>query len=367
MAGLNARAAALGRPHRAVLVAGHPRHSVLDRVRERLQIPLVETRVVRTPSGILASEIIGKRGPLADAQAFVIGTTRPGSVDDDFLKNVAILQALSISSVRDIVLFLLHTPYGRQDRKAKTREPVSNALMHQFLASLTHWGAVGVIDDRLVGIGERAILSRTVILDRHSPQDGITMMPIESITGVRLLAEFFRQRPGQFPFENIWVTPTDAGGTRAARIFAQSLFQGFPGWESHLLSMLKVRVPNPVSRLYGEIPPGRVSQAIVIIFDDMVDTGGTIESAVHALEEKGVNPRQIWVATIHALYSGNALERFQALGLGGIVVTNSTQLEVARLPEGTLTVEVAPVVTAAIERSVLGVSFEGLEGIAYYV
>ncbi len=92
---------------------------------------------------------------------------------------------------------------------------------------------------------------------------------------------------------------------------------------------------------------GEVEGRTCILVDDMVDTGGTLANAVHALKERGA--RQVFAAATHALLSGSAKEKLAAAPLEEFVVTNTIQIPEERCFEGMKVLSVAGLFAQAIQ------------------
>jgi ribose-phosphate pyrophosphokinase len=203
--------------------------------------------------------------------------------------------ALKRASVSGITLVLPYLPYLRQDRKDKPRVPISARLLADLIES-----------------NEK--VDRVITLDMHADQEqGFFSIPVDNINARGVHADYFRKR-FDGDFSNVIVVAPDFGGAVRARRFATRLGEHVP------VSIIDKRRPGPneveVIGFVGEGVDGRD----VILYDDMIDTGGTIRAAV--AEIKGLGARSIRVCATHALLSADAAAAFQAASCS-VVVTPS--------------------------------------------
>ena len=184
--------------------------------------------------------------------------------------------------------------YGRQDRKAKGREPISAAAMIRVLQSA---GA-----DRLVSV------------DMHSAQtQGVFNGPFDHLTAEPALVEALRDEITDEASEDVVVVSPDAGRVKEAEEYADAL-----GAVS--LHIPKTRRDDELERRHGiETLDGKVA----IITDDMIDTAGTLISAVEVVKTAGA--RRILVAATHGILSDPAIERLSHAPIDKLVITNSIE------------------------------------------
>ena len=150
-----------------------------------------------------------------------------------------------------------HFPYARQDRVSKPREPISAKL----------------ICDLLVTAGANHVIT----LALHTDQiQGFSDVPMDALKSHKLFAEYFTKKN----LKDLVVVSPDAGGTKAAKIFADSV-------GADLAVMHKTRPRHNEASILHVV--GEINGKTAIIYDDMIDTAGSICAAKEALIQYGAN------------------------------------------------------------------------------
>ena len=241
-------------------------------------------------------------------------TCRP--VNQSIMELLIMIDAFKRASAGRITAVVPYYAYGRSDKKDQPRVPITARL----------------VADMITVAGADRVLS----LDLHQGQiQGFFNIPVDELTAVHLLSNYFRQKQIQNP-----VVVTDLGFAKRARTFAELL-------DAPLAIIEKRRVGNldraEVMNVIGEVRNRRA-----IIVDDEIDTAGTLLEVVRALQREGVD--EIWACATHGVLSDPAIDRIAASGLRELVLTDSIPLPVEkRLPQIT-TLSVAPLIGEAIRR-----------------
>jgi ribose-phosphate pyrophosphokinase len=179
--------------------------------------------------------------------------------------------------------------YARQDRKAAPRVPISARLVADLLE------AVGI--------------DRVLTIDLHAGQiQGFFDIPVDHLYSAPVLVDYVRK---EYLNDLVIVSP-DAGGVERARAFAKRL-------DASLAIIDKRREKANVSQVMNVI--GDVEGKNAILFDDMIDTAGTIAHAAAALTKNGA--KKVIAACAHAVLSGPALDRINESPLEEVIVTNT--------------------------------------------
>lgn len=105
---------------------------------------------------------------------------------------------------------------------------------------------------------------------------------------------------------------------------------------------------------------GDIKDKICIMYDDIIDTAGTICGAAQLLKDKGA--RDVYVCATHPVFSGPALERLENAPIKEVVVTNTIPLDEKTLPSKITQLSVAPLLGEAISRIHEGESVSSLFG-----
>ncbi|MGQ9800309.1 MAG: ribose-phosphate pyrophosphokinase [Candidatus Saccharicenans sp.] len=203
------------------------------------------------------------------------------------------LDAFKRASAGRITAVIPYFAYARQDWKDRPRVPISARLMADLL--------------------ETAGANRVLTMDLHSPQiQGFFSIPVDNLMAAPVIANHIRT----LNLANLTIVSPDAGGVGRARVFAKRL--------DARLAIIDKRRPAPnVAQVLHVI--GEVRDQDVVIFDDMVDTAGTLTLGVEALRREGA--RRIFAACTHPVLSGEAVERIEKSGLEKVFVTDTIPLK----------------------------------------
>jgi ribose-phosphate pyrophosphokinase len=202
------------------------------------------------------------------------------------------VDAFKRSSAGRITAVIPYFPYARQDWKDRPRVPISARLVADLI--------------------EKAGANRVLTMDLHSPQiQGFFGIPVDNLMAAPVLAHHIKT----LKLDETTVVSPDAGGVGRARVFAKRL--DVP------LAIIDKRRPAPnVAEVLHVI--GDVAGRNCVIFDDMVDTAGTLTESAKALVEHGA--KRIFSAATHAVLSGPAVDRIAQSKLERILVTNTIPL-----------------------------------------
>jgi ribose-phosphate pyrophosphokinase len=270
------------------LFAGSATPKLAERIAQHLGIRLGAIHVGRFSNGEVRVEI---EENVRGADVFVVqSTSHP--VNENLVELLVMLDALRRASSRRITAVIPHYGYGRQDRKARGREPITAKLVANLLVT--------------------AGADRILTMDLHTPQiQGFFDIPLDHLMGAPILSAYLQERE----LSNHMVIAPDAGGGNRARELAERL--GVP-----IGFVDKRRTAPGVSEVTNII--GRVRGKDCILVDDIIDTGGTIVQAAEALLNEGA--RSVMAACYHPVLSGGGVERLQQSPLTEVVVTDTVPL-----------------------------------------
>lgn len=237
-------------------------------------------------------------------------------VNQHLMELLIMIDALKRASARSINIVMPYYGYARQDRKARSREPITSKLIADLL--------------------ETAGADRVITLDLHAPQiQGFFDIPIDHLQGVPILANYFEK----MEFEDIIVVSPDHGGVTRARKMADYL--------KAPIGIIDKRRPRPnVSEVMNIV--GNIEGKTAILIDDIIDTAGTITAAADALVENGA--KEVYACCTHPVLSGPALQRINDSKIKELVVTNSIPLTEDRKSDKVTELSVAPLIGEAITR-----------------
>jgi len=246
---------------------------------------------------------------------FVIQSTC-APVNEHLMELLVMLDSLKRASAKTINVVMPYYGYARQDRKARSRDPITAKLVANLI--------------------ETAGADRVIAMDLHAMQiQGFFDIPVDHLLGVPILGDYFYEKELDQP---VVVSP-DHGGVVRARRLADSL--------EAPLAIIDKRRPEPnvveVMNIIGDVK-GRTA----ILVDDIIDTAGTISLAAGALLEAGA--KEIYACCTHPVLSGPAVERLEAAPLKEIVVTDTIPLRQEQKSDKIKVLSVAPLMGEAIKR-----------------
>ena len=222
---------------------------------------------------------------------FIIQT---GSFDANFhlMELFLMLDAAKRASAERLTAVIPYYCYARQDWKDRPRVPISARLVADLI--------------------ETSGADRVLTMDLHSPQiQGFFSVPADNLTSAPVLASHI----GSLGLGKLTIVSPDAGGVGRARDFAKRLGAG--------LAIIDKRRPAPNEAKVLHVI-GDVKDRDVIIFDDMVDTAGTLVLSADALKKEGA--RRILAACTHPVLSGPAIEKIENSPIEKLIVTDTMPL-----------------------------------------
>jgi ribose-phosphate pyrophosphokinase len=233
--------------------------------------------------------------------------------DRDLMQLCLMCQAARLSFAQSIHIVIPYFPYARQDRIAEPREPISAKLTAQML--------------------ETAGADHIITLDLHSSQiQGFFSIPVDALEARTIFADYFRKKK----LKNPVIVAPDVGGAKRTKKFADLM-------GADLAILHKTRPEHQKAEIVEVV--GDIEGRTCILFDDMIDTAGSLLSAKRALEKRGANP-QMYAAATHAIFSGNAKENLRNAKFTEIVVTDSMPVT-EKLP-GLTVLPIAPLLARVI-------------------
>ncbi|MFZ3578495.1 ribose-phosphate diphosphokinase [Virgibacillus sp. DJP39] len=237
-------------------------------------------------------------------------------VNQHIMELLIMIDALKRASARSINIVMPYYGYARQDRKARSREPITAKLIANLL--------------------ETAGANRVITLDLHAPQiQGFFDIPIDHLQGVPILSEYFKKKN----LDDIIIVSPDHGGVTRARKMADRL--------KAPIGIIDKRRPRPnVAEVMNIV--GNIEGKTAILIDDIIDTAGTITLAANALVENGA--KEVYACCTHPVLSGPAMERIENSKIKELVITNSIPLEAEKYTQKVKQLSVAPLIGEAIVR-----------------
>ncbi len=248
----------------------------------------------------------------------VQSTSRP--VNDNLMELLIMIDAMKRASAGRITAVIPYFGYARQDRKTKARDPISAKLVANMLTA--------------------AGADRVLTMDLHAAQiQGFFDIPVDNLLGNPVFVDYYAKKFGEKCEDMVVVSP-DVGSVARARAFAQKLHMNLAIVDKRRQKANQCEVMNVIGDVEGKD---------CILFDDMVDTAGSLCNAAKAVVEVG-GARNVYACASHAVLSGPAVER-----INDSVITELAFLDTIAPIDPSLSnkikyLTVAPMFAEAIER-----------------
>ena len=254
---------------------------------EKLCIKPTETEVKKFANG---ETYVNIKEDMRNKDVYLL-TSVGHSVNDNLMETYLKADAARRMGANKVVAVMPNFPYGRQERKTELGEPISARLN---LALLHASGVDEVI---------------TTDIHAAALQGFARQMKLTDLSSLEEMTAYFK---GKVNPDNLVVVSPDLGGVKRADKFAKAL-------NCEKAIIFKNREAHNVAK--AESLLGSVEGKDCIIYDDIIDTAGTITEAAKMLKENGAN--RIFIAASHGLFNGPALERLEKAPIEEVVVTNS--------------------------------------------
>ncbi len=245
---------------------------------------------------------------------FIIQSTS-NPVNDNLMELLIMIDAAKRASAGRVTAVMPYFGYARQDRKARSRDPITAKLVADLITS--------------------AGADRVLTMDLHAAQiQGFFNIPVDNLLGGPLLYSYYADKLG----EDFIVVSPDIGSVNRSRKVAERL--GCP------LAIIDKRRPKAnVMEVMNII--GNVEGKRCLLVDDMIDTGGTIVQGAEALVKAGA--KEIKACCTHAVLSGPAIERLRDSAIDELVMLDTIQLPPEKILPKMKILSTADIFAAAIE------------------
>ena len=248
----------------------------------------------------------------------VASTCKP--VNDRLMELLILIDACRRASAGRVTAVIPYFGYARQDRKAKSRDPISSKLIANMITA--------------------AGADRVLTMDLHAAQiQGFFDIPVDHLLGCPTFIQYWMNKfpEDQFNHDDFVVVSPDVGSVARARTFANKVHMG--------LAIVDKRRPKAnVCEVMNVI--GDVKGKTCILYDDMVDTAGSLCNAAQALVDNGA--KAVYACATHGVLSGPALDRIEASPIQELVLLNTIPLEKNTPSNKIVQLNVAPIFARAI-------------------
>jgi ribose-phosphate pyrophosphokinase len=297
------------------LLAGNSNRTLAEAIADHLDTPLTRAQVRRfADNEVFVAIDENVRGE----DVFVVQSTSYPS-NDNLMELLICVDALSRASAKRITAVMPYFGYARQDRKTGGRTPISAKLVANLIT--------------------RAGADRVLTMDLHAGQiQGFFDIPTDNLLATPVLADDINSHYRKS--KDLMIVSPDVGGVVRARALANRL-------NADLAIVDKRRSGPGESEVMNII--GEVQGRSCILFDDIVDSAGTLCNAAKALIDQGAQEVSAYVT--HGVLSGAAVDRVSGSALKELVITDSIEApdHVRNCPRVRI-VSVAPLMGEAIRR-----------------
>jgi ribose-phosphate pyrophosphokinase len=296
--------------------AGRVSRPLAERVCRHLDIPLGQARTISFPDGEL---IVKLDEDVRGRDVYVIlSTSEP--VNDNLMELLVFIDCVKRASADRVTVVIPYFGYGRQDRKDEGRVPITAKLVANLI---TASGA-----------------DRVLAIDLHAAQiQGFFDLPVDHLSATPVFFDYFHSIRAEL--KDLCLVSPDVGNVKVAESMANHLGGDLAIINKRRISGERVATGNLIGNVEGKT---------VLMFDDMISTGGTVCEAAKLVIERGA--KQVIAAATHGVLVGMAPQRLAEAPISKIVVTNTVPIGPRCEPIRGKLVElcVSPLLAQAIHR-----------------
>lgn len=247
---------------------------------------------------------------------YIVQTNEP-PVNERIMELLITIDAVKRASAKNINVVLPYFPYSRSDKKDQPRVPITAKLMAEIL--------------------EAAGATRVITCDLHNPAiQAYFDINCDRLTAERLLEEYFKEKN----LEDMVIVATDAGSSKKA--YKYSEYFNCP------IALVDKRREGNNDKAIASTIIGDVKDKNAIIFDDEIDTAGSMMETVKVLKKFGA--KNIYAGCTHGVLSGPAIERIKNSEIKEMVITNTIPLPKEKQIDKITVLSIAPLFAETIKR-----------------
>ena len=264
------------------------------------------------------------------SDVFVVQSTCPfekdgkmHTVNDALMELLIMIDALRRASAGRITAVIPYFGYARQDRKAKGRDPISAKLVANLIT--------------------RAGADRVLTMDLHAAQiQGFFDIPVDNMLGNPLFTRYYMSKFDEklFNHDEFCVVSPDVGSVARSRTFAAKVHMGLAIVDKRRQRANMCEVMNIIGDVEGKT---------CILFDDIVDTAGSLCNAAEAIKTIG-KAKAVYACASHGVLSGNATQRIEDSCIEELMVLNTIPLPADYTGKKIRQLDASPIFAKAITR-----------------
>ena len=301
-----------GNKKKLMIFTGNANQPLAKEIAEHLGVDLGDAEVKQFSDGEIFLNI-GES--VRGADVYIIQPTST-PVNDSLMELLIMIDAMRRASARRITAVIPYYGYARQERKSKSRDPISAKLVANLITAA----------------GARRVLT----MDLHAKAiQGFFDIPVDHLVGAPIIADYINEQD----YDNPVVVAPDLGGVTRARDLAYRI-----GTDIAIID--KRRPKANVAEIMNVL--GDIEGRTCIMLDDMIDTAGTITQGAKALMDRGA--KEVIACCTHPILSGPAFERLEESVLTEIIVTNTIHIDEEKVLDKMTVLSVAPLFAKAIDR-----------------
>ncbi|MFN3604204.1 MAG: ribose-phosphate pyrophosphokinase [Leptonema sp. (in: bacteria)] len=295
-----------------LLISGNSNRPLAEEIGKYLNQKLADVTIKKFSDGEISVKI---NENIRGKDVFIIQPTS-APANDHIIELLLTLDAVRRASAKRITAVIPYYGYGRQDRKSEPRVPISARLIADIIQITS--------------------LDRVITVDLHADQiQGFFHIPVDNLYAAPVFINHLKEKH----YKNPVVVSPDTGGVERARYLAKHIDAG--------LAIIDKRRPQPnIAEIMNVI--GDVEGKECILYDDMIDTAGTITKAAKALKENGA--KLVIACATHAVLSGPAIERLKESVLDEVIFTNTIYHPESKKIEKIKFLSIAELIGEAIRR-----------------
>ena len=305
---------------------GSSNPDLADMICKNLGISLGKSTVTAFADGECSISI---NEPVRGVDVFIVQSTcKP--VNDSLMELLVMIDAMKRASAGRITAVIPYFGYARQDRKAKARDPISAKLVANMITA--------------------AGADRVLTMDLHASQiQGFFDIPVDNLLGNPIFVDYYAKKFGD-KCEDMMVVSPDVGSVARARAFAQKLHMQLAIVDKRRQKANQCEVMNVIGDVKGKD---------CILFDDMVDTAGSLCNAAKAIVEVG-GANKVYACASHGVLSGPAIDRLESSNIEELALLDTIPAHPEAVRARIKYLSVASMFSEAIERTYQEVSISKL-------
>jgi len=259
------------------IICGNSNRPFAESVCRHLGLRACDTNVTKFSDGEISVSLFET---VRGSDVFIIQSTC-NPVNDHLMEMLILVDACKRASASRITCVIPYFGYARQDRKAKARDPISAKLVANLIAS--------------------AGADRVLTMDLHAAQiQGFFDIPVDNLVGNPLFVDYYKRKFCD-NMDDVMIVSPDIGSVARARAYAMKMELGLAIIDKRRENVNQAEVVNIIGKVEGKR---------IILFDDMVDTAGSLCAATKALVERG-GAKEVYACATHGVLSGKAIDSIE--------------------------------------------------------